>query len=109
MAFYLFQASYPRDQIKAMIGNPQDRGEAARKLMEGLGGKLHNIFFSFGDFDVVAIIELPDNVAMAAASMMVSAVGTAASAKTTPLLTMEEAMQAMKKAGVATGYKPPSG
>ena len=109
MAFYLFQASYQQDQIKAMIGNPQDRSEQARKLIEGLGGKLHQFFFSFGNYDIVAIIELPDNVTMAAGSMAVAAVGTAARIKTTPLLTMEEAMQAMKKAGSATGYKPPSG
>ena len=109
MAFYLYQASYQQDQIKAMIGNPQDRSEAARKLIEGLGGKLHQMFFSFGNYDIVAIIEVPDNVSMAAGSMAVSGAGTAARTKTTPLLTMEEAMEAMKKAGVVTGYKPPSG
>ena len=109
MAFYLFQASYPPDQIKAMIANPHDRSEAARKLIEGMGGKVHHLFFSFGNYDIVAIFEVPDNVTAAALSMVVSAAGTTAKAKTTSLLTMEEAMQAMKKAGVATGYKPPSG
>lgn len=109
MAYYLFQASYQTDQIKAMIGNPQDRSEAARKLIEGLGGKLHHFFFSFGDYDLTAIIEVPDNVSMAAGSLAVTAAGTTSACKTTPLLTMEEAMQAMEKSGVATGYKAPAG
>ena len=109
MAFYLFQATYQIDQIKSMIGNPQDRSVAARKLIEGLGGKLHHIFMSFGDYDLVAIIEVPDAATMAAGSMAVAAAGTTASCKTTPLLTMEEAKSAMEKSGIATGYKPPSG
>ncbi len=109
MAYYLFQASYQTDQIKSMVGNPQDRSEAARKLIEGLGGKLHHFFFSFGDYDLVAIIEVPDNVSMAAGSFAVTAAGTTSACKTTPLLTMEEAMQAMEKSGVATGYKAPAG
>lgn len=109
MAYYLFQASYKTDQIQAMIGNPQDRSEAARKLIEGLGGKLHHFFFSFGDYDLAAIIEVPDNVSMAAGSFAVTAAGTTSACKTTPLLTMEEAMQAMEKSGVATGYKAPAG
>lgn len=109
MAYYLFQASYQIDQIKSMIGKPQDRSAAARQLIEGMGGKLHQMFFSFGEYDIVAIIEVPDNVSMAAGSMAIAAAGTTSSCKTTPLLTMEEAKQAMEKSGVATGYKAPSG
>jgi uncharacterized protein with GYD domain len=109
MAYYLFQASYQIDQIKSMVGNPQDRSESARKLIEGLGGKLHHIFFSFGEYDLVAIIEVPDNATMVAGSMAVAAAGTTSACKTTPLLTMEEAMQAMEKSGIATGYKAPTG
>ncbi len=109
MAYYLFQASYQLDQIKSMVGNPHDRSEDARKLIEGMGGKLHQMFFSFGDYDIVAIIEVPDNVSMAAGSMAIAAAGTTSACKTTPLLTMDESKQAMEKAGVATGYKPPAG
>ena len=109
MPYYLFQAIYKSEQIKSLIGNPQDRSEQARVLIEGLGGKLHQLFFSFGDFDIVAIIETPDNASMAAGSMAVTAAGTTSACKTTPLLTMEEAMDAMRKSGVASGYSPPSG
>ena len=109
MAFYMLQISYKEDQVRALVANPQDRSAEARKLLEALGGKLHHFFFSFGEYDVVAIVEAPDNVATAAGSMAVSAAGTTSAFKTTPLLTMDEAMAAMKKAGELTGYKAPSG
>ena len=109
MANYMIQISYSPESIKAMAANPQDRAAEAAKLLEGMGGKLHQYFFTFGDYDVVAIGELPDNVTMAACSMAVSAAGTVSAFKTTPLLSMDEAMEAMKKAGAVSGYRPPAG
>jgi len=44
-----------------MVKKPQDREAAARKLAEGVGGKLHHLFFAFGDEDVYALIEAPDD------------------------------------------------
>jgi uncharacterized protein with GYD domain len=108
MAFYLLQISYKEDQVRALVANPQDRSEEAAKLIEGLGGKLHQFFFAFGDYDVACIVEVPDNAAMVAGSMAVAAAGTTSAFKTTPLLTMDEAVAAMKKAGELTGYKAPS-
>lgn len=110
MSFYLLKASYSTDAIKAMVAEPQDREAAARQIIEALGGKLHHFFFAFGDSDVVAIIEAPDDTVMAAGSMIVSASGSIASASTTKLLTMSEAMEAMAKAGAAAAaYRPAAG
>ena len=110
MPFYLGQISYKADQVGAMTANPQDRGVEARKIVEAQGGTLREFFFSFGNYDAVFIAELPDNVSIAAISMAVTSVGAVSKFKTTPLLTMDEAMQAMKTAGTLTGnYKPPSG
>ena len=91
-----------------MIRNPQDRAAAVRPVVENLGGKLISLDYAFGDYDVVAIIEAPDNVTMAALAMAVGAGGALKDFKTTVLLSMEEAMEAMRKAGGA-GYRPPGG
>lgn len=56
----------------------------------------------------MAICELPDNVSMAAFSMAASAGGAVKAVKTTPLMTMEEEIEAMRKAG-ETCYQPPNG
>ena len=109
MAYYMLQISYSQESIKAMAATPQDRSAEADKLFNAMGGKLHQFFFSFGDYDAVVIGELPDNVTMAACSMAVSAAGTVSAFKTTPLLGMDEAMEAMKKAGAVSGYRPPAG
>jgi hypothetical protein len=51
---------------------------------------------------------MPDNVSAAAMSMVVSAGGAAKAIKTTPLMTVEEGLQAMRKAGeAAVTYRVP--
>ena len=110
MPHYMLQASYNQDQIKAMVDNPQDRAEAARKLIEGMGGKMECFYFTLGDSDIVAIGEFPDNETAVACAMLVGGSGTTSSYKTTVLITPNQSVEAMKKAGAAMGsYRPPSG
>ena len=106
MPLYLVQASYSTQSTAAMIKKPQDRANAVRPMIEGMGGKLHGLWLAFGDYDVVAIAEVPDNVSAAALSMAIGASGAMGSYRTTPLLTTTEAMEAMKKAGGVV-YKAP--
>ncbi len=110
MPFYMFQARYSTDAIKAMVDNPQDREAGARPLIEALGGKLHHLFFTFGRDDVVALIEAPDDETMAACSMVVGASGAFSGGSTTKLLTSAEAMSAMGTAKATTAsYTPATG
>ena len=108
MAYYMVQAAYSAEAVAAMVKKPEDRGEAIRPVVEKLGGKLVGIWFCFGEYDVVGISELPDNVSAAAFAFAVSQGGKVKALKTTPLMTGSEAVQAMKKAGGA-GYRPPGG
>lgn len=107
MPFYLFECSYTPAALKAMVNNPQDREEAARPMVEAVGGKLHHVFFAFGRSDVVALIEAPDDETMAAAALTIGSSGAFSAGATTKLFTAKEAMAAMKKAqaGVKV-YKP---
>jgi uncharacterized protein with GYD domain len=61
---------------------------------------------SFGEYDAHVILQAPDNVTAAALSLAAAAGGSVKAVKTTPLMTMEEGMQAMRKAASA-GYRPP--
>lgn len=105
MAHFLLQAAYTSEALQAMLRNPQDRTAALQAPVEKLGGKIHNLFLSFGDYDAVAILEMPDNVAAAAIAMAISSGGACKSVKTTPLLSGAEAIEAAKKAA-ASGYRP---
>ncbi len=108
MPFYLYQLAYSPDAVKSMVARPQDRAAAAEKLVESLGGKLHHLFFAFGKFDVICLIEGPDDRMMAAGAMAVASAGTVSRSETVKLLTAAEAQEAMAMAGKATGaYRPP--
>lgn len=110
MSFYLWQGCYSTAAIKAMVDSPQDREAAARPLVEAVGGKLHHVFFCFGKEDVIALIEAPDDNAMAACSLAIGASGAFSSGATTKLMTSSEAMKAMSAAKAAAGrYKPATG
>lgn len=107
MSRYLLRVSYTPASWAAMMKNPQDRRDAARKVIESAGGKLHSFDFAFGNDDAVVIVEMPDNVTAAAAGIAITASGALASYSTTPLMSPEDAMEAMKKAAVIA-YRPPA-
>jgi uncharacterized protein with GYD domain len=104
MSSYLLQVSYTTQSVASLLKNPQNRTEVVRKSVKKLGGKLQGLWMAFGDYDVVAIVDMPDNVSAAAMALAVAGSGTASSVKTTPLLSMEEGVAALKKAG-NSGYK----
>ena len=108
MSRYLLQVSYTPEAWGAQLKNPQNRLEIVSALMQRLGGRFEGAYMAFGEYDIVAIMELPDNVSAAAVSMVVSAGGACKAIKTTPLMTIEEGMQAMRKgADAASSYRPP--
>ncbi len=105
MASYLLQVSYTPEAWNALVQNPQDRSQAVQGAVEKLGGKVERFWLSFGDYDIVSVVQMPDAVSAAAFSMAVSAGGACKSVKTTPLLTAEEGVEAMRKAATS-GYRP---
>jgi uncharacterized protein with GYD domain len=105
MPYYLQQVAYSIEGWNALMKKPQDRIEAVRPAIEKLGGKVENAWFTFGDYDVVLIVQMPTNVDVTAIAIAFAAGGTCKSVKTTPLLTIDEAVEAMKKAA-GSGYRP---
>ena len=108
MATYLYELSYTAESIKAQIGSPKDRMEAAaRPVIESVGGKLLGRGFAFGEHDAIFMMEAPDDESAAAGSLAVAAGGAIKSAKTTKLLSGAQWVAALKKASdVAKSYKP---
>jgi uncharacterized protein with GYD domain len=105
MPVYLHQIAYSREGWQALLGQPQDRIEAVRPAVEKLGGKIRNAWFAFGEYDIVLITEMPDNLSAAAIAMAFAGGGACKSVQTTPLMSTEEAVNAMKKAS-ESGYRP---
>jgi uncharacterized protein with GYD domain len=104
------QWTYKDRQIQALVDNPHDRYEIIRKLFEAFGGKLHQFYFAFGDYDGVLIAEFPDNTAATACLLTVAKAGAVDQLKTTVLISPKEALKAMKQASeTKSGYAPPTG
>ena len=104
MPRYLAHASYTVEGLKGLLKDGgTKRREVIEQLAKGLGGKLEAFYYAFGDDDVFAILDFPDNVSAMAVSMAISASG-GATVKTTVLITPEEVDQATKK---TVDYRPP--
>jgi uncharacterized protein with GYD domain len=97
MPKYLFQSSYTAEGLKGLRKEKASgRREAASRHIASLGGKLEAFYFAFGEDDVVAIADMPDNASAAALAIAVSASGFIRT-RTIPLLTAEETDQALQK------------
>jgi uncharacterized protein with GYD domain len=106
MALYAQHVAYTPLAWAALLQNPEDRLETMRQVAERLGGTVVNGWLTFGDYDALVIYELPDNVSAAALSMAVSAGGAVKSVQTTSLLSVEDGIEAMRRAKT-TEYAPP--
>jgi len=105
MAQYLLQLNYTPEAWAALLANPQDRGKSVENALKNLGGTMQQFWMSLGEFDIAGIVEMPDTVSAAAFSMAICAGGSCRNVKTTPLLTIGEATDAMRKAATS-GYQP---
>ncbi len=104
MPKYLIQGNYTVEGAKGLL---QDGGSkrvrAAKAALKAVGGKVDAMYFAFGDTDVYAIVDAPDNASMTALSLTVAGTG-ALGITTTVLLTPKEVDEASTK---AVAYKPP--
>lgn len=104
MPKYLVQANSTVEGGKGLLKEGgTSRRTAIEKLVKSQGGSLEAFYYAFGETDEYVIVDLPDNVTMAAIALTVSTSG-AATIKTTVLVTPEEVDQAIKK---TPSYRPP--
>ena len=66
MPRYMYQVAYSSEAWASLVKTPQDRIEAVRPAVRKLGGKIESAYYTFGDYDLIAIVSMPDNVAAAA-------------------------------------------
>ena len=106
MALYLSKFNYTPETWARLIGKPEDRRKAAQAYIESVGGKLHGFWYAFGTHDGYTLWEAPDNVSMAAVALAIGSGGAVNSLETTVLLTVDETLDALRKAKQIQ-YRPP--
>ena len=106
MPLYLSKFSYTPETWARMIDRPEDRRQAAQSYIESVGGKLHGFWYAFGTHDGYNLWEAPDNVSMAAVALAIGAGGALRSFETTVLMSVDDTLNALRKAG-EVGYRAP--
>ena len=106
MPLYLTKFSYTPEAWARLIGNPEDRRIAATTYIESVGGKLHGFWYAFGPHDGYTLWEAPDNTSMAAVALAISGGGALSKFDTTVLLTVDETLDALRRAKEVQ-YRPP--
>lgn len=98
MPLYLSRFSYTPETWARMISKPEDRQDAARSYIESVGGQLHGFWYAFGEYDGYTLWEAPDNGSMAAVALAIGGGGALSALETTVLLTVDETIEALRKA-----------
>jgi uncharacterized protein with GYD domain len=103
MPLYLTRFSYMPETWARLTGNPEDRRKAAQEYIESVGGSSTG-WYAFGEHDGYSLWEAPGNVSMAAVALGITGGGALSSFETTVLLTVDETMDALRKAE-QVGYR----
>ena len=97
MPKYLVTASYTAEGAKGLLKDGgTKRRQAVEAAIKGMGGRVEAFYFAFGEHDVYAIVDAPDNAAVAAMTIAVAAAGGAVS-RTTVLLTPRNSIRRRRK------------
>ena len=97
MPKFLVEATYTAEGHRGLAKDKASgRKTALAQAAKKAGGKLDALYFCLGENDVILIVDLPDYVSAAALSAAASASGMVRT-KTTLLLTVEEADEALSK------------
>lgn len=106
MPQFLMQIAYSSDSLAAQIKSPQDRIEiVGKQVAESFGAKILAGGYSFGEYDIALIVEVPSDTTMAAIAIAFGAGGAVKSTKTTALISGAQWIDAMKQAAKST-YRP---
>lgn len=103
---YLIKFSHTPETWARLLANPEDRRAALGAVVEAAGGKLHGLWYAFGDADGFVLMEAPDDVIAAGLLVKVASTGTFTNVSTTKLLTVEEALDALHRGG-GVEYRAP--
>ena len=106
MARYRFQAADTSEARATQACHAQNRVAVIRPVFACLGGRLECVYSAFGEYDVVVPAEMPDKISATAIALATTARGAFKIFMTPPLMTLEEGLEAMRKAS-GTGYRSP--
>ncbi len=110
MPIYITQGRYTREAVKGMIVRPEDRADAVSRLLSKAGGRLIGYYLTFGEYDFMAIAEIPNDTQAAAVLLAAASSGGVSDLRTTVAMDSIEAKGAFAAASdIAPGFKSAGG
>ena len=108
MAHYLIEVGYTPQSWSSQIDNQSNVVDRITPAVKSCKGKIECMYYAFGESDLVGIIDFPTPEDAAAFGLAVTSSGALRSYKTTPLLTVAQGIESMKRAvDVRATYTPP--
>jgi uncharacterized protein with GYD domain len=74
MATYVLLTKFTDQGIRSAKDSPK-RAEAFKKMAETFGATVKDLFWTQGRYDIVAIVEAPDEISVTALNLSISALG----------------------------------
>ena len=109
MAHYLIEVGYTPQAWSGQIDTQPNVVDRIAPAVEAAHGKIECLYYAFGDSDLVGIIDFATAEDAAAFALVVTSSGALRSYKTTPLLTVAQGMESMKRAErLREKYTPPA-
>jgi uncharacterized protein with GYD domain len=106
MAKYVVLFGLTGETIKRFVAKPSDRAAVVRGLAEQVGGSLESYYWMFGQYDGLAIVELPDSQTAAAVSLAATGSGAFTRFETHELIEAGDLAQIAERAKQLS-YQPP--
>ena len=106
MPVYMVQFSYTPEAWATLSKNVMNRRPAVSRLLKQAGGRLIELYYSYGEYDGVVLFDAPDDITAGAAVIAAVSAGHLRAVKMTRLFTAEEGVEMMRKAGMLP-FAPP--
>lgn len=106
MSLYMTQFAYTAEAWKALVKKPEDRAAVFAEHAEKLGGRMISLYYCMGEYDGVVLFEAPDEQTAASILFTVISPGHLKATRTTTLMTVDETMEAMRRANAESYPKP---
>src|SRR5579864_3836980 len=81
-------APYTPESWKTQVQSQANVSDRIRPMVDALNGKIETIYYAFGEYDLIAIAEFPNDEAAAAFALAATAGGACKTFKTTPLMSV---------------------
>ena len=106
MAKFLVLFTFKGETLQAFMKKPTDRATAVAEAARSVGGNLEAYYWMLGQYDGLAILDLPDSAAAARLAVTVSSTGAFHHLETSELFSSEDVLDLMR-ASKEVAYSAP--